>query len=595
MPEGISEYQPPEKQQPVTEGAKPGVSKLRRSIRDLIPPRLKGLFTRKQQRPEQQPVPPEPVSSMTEKIPSSLTNNTEHATPVSPDVVFSPEPSINSPQALERIDRPEITSSSDTQHALSSDTPLVPAATPDTRNAQALTTEQNISPIHPDIEEGAKHVLEKKLVESVKIGSPAGIESSIQNLADAWNQAQKAAGSTFELTPEGKQVIPERVKEICAQHLQEGLTEIYKATEFGIQQGWEHSITYEPERLAKLLDVAEEFQIPLTYVPPTDNAPASSNLPAVTINNRDQALTYMQEIIDRNLPRGVQSLVRVLGSQVGQGLLKELPSYEGRIERWIAVMQQRGWSVVDQPTQPIMGEEKPGLLTRQVNRAEVRQIIDQAVRDNLAKGAKHISHMVGHVVKSGFFDPLATWGSPQNIALYTEAGQHYGLTHQRSATTEQSGVNPDMFFDPTQLPEQVKQAVRENLPEGLKTIQQRHLKNIRSGNADQIEFADSTLEQYIGLATEYGVSANADQLRSTMAAHLTVENLNEGVRTLTTAVRDAIRKANYLAVSVASREAEIYRRFIYKRGFEGKIDFSELDRYLQETATQSPRLTEKTT
>lgn len=88
------------------------------------------------------------------------------------------------------------------------------------RDKLASTTES--SPIHPDIEEGVRHVLEEDLIEMMRTGNTAGIKVGIGALSDAWKQAQKAAGATFELTEEGRQVIPDRVKEICAGYLSEG-------------------------------------------------------------------------------------------------------------------------------------------------------------------------------------------------------------------------------------------------------------------------------------------------------------------------------------------------------------------------------------
>lgn len=457
-----------------------------------------------------------------------------------------------------------------------------------------LVGEADNSPIHPDIEEGARHVFEEELVEMVRTGNTAGIKVSVRKLGDAWRQAQKAAGATFELTPEGRQKIPERVREICASHMPEGLARIYSLADFSVREGLEHSIKGGPEKVAELFQIADEFQIPLSYFPAQEGAQPTGNTPAVLITTSEQALAHMQEVIDRNLPRGIHGIIKTLGFQVGKGLLKDLLGYEQKIERWVGIMEQRGWTVVDQPVNAIVeGEAQPGLLPRQVNRAEIRQLVDQAVRDNLAKGARYISEMVGFGIRSGWFDPLKPWGTPENIILYMEAGKRYGLTHSGGMTAENGGMNPDLYFDPKELPGHIREAVQRNLLDGLRAIETRHLQNVREGSVGQIELGERTLEQYVRLAEEYEVHINPDNLRQKMTEHVTVDNIKQGVRARMIAVRDALRKANYNGVSVYTKEAEEFRRFVHERGFGRQIDFSELDQYLEQTATQAPRLTER--
>lgn len=521
------------------------VTRFAKRASDLLPQRLKGLFTRNQPQAEPQPFREATTHQKTPQI----------------------APAEQTASGVLEIHTPEPT--------------------------RGVATEQDTTLFHPDIEQGARDVLERQLVKDVQIGNTAGIEGDIRNLADAWKQAQKAAGVTLELTPEGKAAIPERVKEICAAHLQEGLANRYEMVEFGVQQGREQSISEEPPRLAKLYQIADEFQIPLTYSPPQEGVPTNANIPAILITTAEQAQAHLQEVINRNLPQGIHGIVETLGDKVGSGLLKNLPDYERQIERWVDIMQKRGWTVVDQPpSAPVMGGERAGVLVRQVNRAEIRQLVDQAVRDNLAKGARYISEMVATQIQHGWFDPLSTWGTPENIALYTEAGQRYGLTHRGGMTEENGEVHPDLYFDPTQLPEQVREAVQQNLPKGLEVITKNHLDNIHSGDASQVKFGEQTMEQYITLAGKYGVTVNPDRLRAALSAHFTPENLQEYVRGKIAEIKKMLQTANYSGVSVRSREAEEFRLLVHERGFDGKVDFSELDQYLQETATQAPRLTE---
>ena len=445
------------------------------------------------------------------------------------------------------------------------------------------------SPIHPDIEEGVRHILEEQLVEMTRTGNVAGIKLGIIALGDAWKQAQKASGDALELTDEGKQEIPARVRKICAQHLSEGLAQIYSVADFGIKEGWEGSIESEPKRVARLFQIADEFQIPISCIPSQDGAANRSMAP---ITSSEQALSYMQGLIDRNLPEGLLGIVKTLGFQVSQGLLKELPDYEKRIERWISIMEKRGWTVVDQPVTPIAeGETREGLVPMQVNKAEVRQLVDEVVYANLAKGASYISEMVAFQVKTGWINPLKFWGSPENITLYTEAGKQYGLAHSGGIVSKDNKVvNPDLYFDPTTLPEQIRSAVKKHLPEGIEAIEAQHLQSIGEGDVEQIELSEKTLEEYVNLAVEYDVQMAPDRLRRRMSEHIVVANLQRGVKARVAAVKEALRRANYIDVSVQSRKAEQFRRFVHERGFDDQVDFTELDSYLKETATKAPQL-----
>lgn len=440
-------------------------------------------------------------------------------------------------------------------------------------NSQELTvSEPGASPIHPDIEEGARKLLEDELVKAVKIGSPVGMRVAITDLAEAWERAQKAAGETFELTPEGRREIPARVKEICEQNLRAGLATVYEVAAFKIRSGWEDSVKDEPKRVADLFAVAGEFQIPLTYAPEIEEETAG-NMPVVLITTGEQASAHMEEVIDRNLPRGIGGIIKAAGFEVAQGGLKDLPESEKRLEDWIKIMQQRGWRVVDiEPPPPVIGEEKPGLLPRQVNRAEVRQLLDQAVKDNLEKGINEIPRRAGFLVKGGWPDPVSD--ALENIALYTEAGQRYGLA-----------------FDQGAISGQLKEAVRENLPAGFEQIQEWHLKNVLAGSASQIKYHEQMLGEYLAIAKEYGVATDENKLRAQMKSHVTAQNLREGVKSRIQTIRDALRSGNSLSISVETRNAEEFKRYVYEQGFDGQVDFSELDLYQKETATQSPRLT----
>lgn len=448
------------------------------------------------------------------------------------------------------------------------------------------------APIHPDIEAGASHVLEERLVDAVSTGNDAGIRVGIRDLSEAWIQAQKAADSSFEFTPEGREQIPGQVKAICGQHLQQGIGRVYVVAGWEVSKGLEFAIEEEPKRIEALFGIADEFGIPISYLPEEGQVQPTSNTPAVPITNVDQAKSYMQEVINRNLPKGIKGLIQTLGSQVSLGFLQQLPEFEENIEKWIGIMQQRGYTVVDEPTPfPIEGEEAQALLKREVNRFEVRQLIDQAVKGNLAKGADRISRMVAFNVKNGLSNPTSTWGSAENIALYTEAGEKYDLTNENSPTARNSEVDSTMYFDPTKLPEMVRKAVTENLQAGLEAIGKHHLSSIRSGDAGHTMYQEGVMDEYIGLAEGYEVTINGDELKQTLASHIIVDNLQQGVVGRITAIREALRQAKYSAVSISAKDAEEYRKFVAERGFTNQVDFSSLDMYLKETATQVPQLT----
>lgn len=545
--------------QPINNKAGGGEVLKRKGLGSIIPQRLRELFNRGGSKKAHQDVPPEPVDS--------FESEADKPTPLSPTVAHEPQQiSINA-----------------------NFTPEPTRGKP----REELTTEQDASPIHPDIEIGALHVFEKRLIDNIKIGSITGMEIDIRDLANAWEQAQKAANASFELTPEGQLVMPEKVKEICESHLQEGLASIIEVTEFEVKSGWERGITDELERVAKVFQVAREFEIPLIYTPRPEGEQAEAKTPVVTITTDRQAADYLQSVIDRNLPKGLHSLIEHVGYRVRKGLLSQLPDQEQSIEKWIKYMQQRGWIVVDQPALTlVIGEEKPGLFVREINRGELRQLIEQQVRNNLAKGARYNVEMVSFKVEHGFSDPLSYFGSQETIDLYAEAGRQYGLTHQGGMVSEDTRFDPDLYFDPEQLPTLIQDAVKKVIPKGLAYLQHFHLEHIRSGNVNGIIFTEKTLKEYMQLAEKYEVPVNSDKIMSNIAGHINTDNLMEGVKSRIAAVREDIRKAHYTGVSVESRRAEEFRKFVHDRGFDTKIDFSELDKYLEETATQAPRLTE---
>ncbi|MEO6508815.1 MAG: hypothetical protein ABIO02_02585, partial [Patescibacteria group bacterium] len=245
--------------------------------------------------------------------------------------------------------------------------------------------------VHPDIEEGARHQLEDKLVNSIQIGSPAGIEMAIKAIAEAYRQAQLAAGVGFELTEEGKKEIPRRVAELCTQHMSAGLHSIFESAAFGASEGIIYNIQKGPERVEALFKIADELGVNLTYHIPQEGVVPSETALVPVISDKDAALHHVQEVIDRHLPQGIKGQIDSLAYLVASGRLNELPKREAQIEEWIQLMEQRGYKVVDHETHnPVEGEAQPAILPREVNKAEVRKLIDQAVKENISKGVKDL-------------------------------------------------------------------------------------------------------------------------------------------------------------------------------------------------------------
>ena len=455
------------------------------------------------------------------------------------------------------------------------------------------TVEGDNSVIHPDIEEGARYVLEDNLIKMVKTGNAAGIKICIRSLGQVWQQAQKAAKADFELTPEGRKEMPSKVKEICVRHLSDGLANIFSSAATGVRFGLEYSIEHDPTSIRDLFNIAEEFKISLSYLHQHGEVYPAGNDLAVIINTPDQALAHLQEIIDGNLPGGLLNKVASIGIQVGNGLLEKLPDYEKQIEKWIGIMEQRGWTIMDDSSiiateEGIQQEGSP----RRLNRADIRQLIDQEVYNNLATGAKFIAQMVAYNIRCGSANPLEIWGNPENIALYRETGERFGLIKKAGVVDDNSEVNKNLYFNPDSITDLVRDAVRVNIDTGIQTIMHHHLEEIRKGDVEQIELHEATLERYIDLGREFDVPLNAEKLRLIIKRQLTPENLQQGVRSWEEKVKEDLRIAYYLGVSVHPRKAELFRQYVEKLGLGKKVAFLTLDHYFEETATNVPRLTD---
>jgi hypothetical protein len=121
-----------------------------------------------------------------------------------------------------------------------------------------------------------------------------------------------------------------------------------------------------------------------------------------------------------------------------------------------------------------------------------------------------------------------------------------------------------------------------------------HLRSVRCGDGGLIDYNEDTLDQYVGLSEEYNVPINPDKLKTSMKDQINSENLNAGVTHLITAIKEALRTANYSGVSAYSHAAENFRHYVHVHSLGGLVDFTEMDKYLTETATNTPRLTEST-
>jgi hypothetical protein len=431
---------------------------------------------------------------------------------------------------------------------------------------------ENLSPddtplIHPDIEAGMKYTLDHELVDMVRTGNIPGINIAVKNFSQAWEQAQTASNSTFEPTDSARIELDQKIGKIMVDHVPEGLANIFGLVGFNVSQGMEWGMTTGSDNLNQLFLIAEKFNVPIRYLPPQEDDQEVGNNLLVPVVSLEQAREHMQNVIDRNLPKGLRHIVDMLGFQVSQGQLRQLPEFEQRLERWIDIMKKRGWST---------DEELDSQLHKQINLSEVRRQVDEEIKANLATGARWVVKMVGFSVGSGSFDPVHMWSPKETLNLYLEASKKYA--------PEQPGL------DIEELLLQTREEIINNLPKGINIIIDRHLQSVEAGDVSQITFGVNTLEQYIQMANEYGVSINPDQLRKSMNRHITPEKLRLGVDALAEVITTDLRRSDYLGVSVHSRQIEDFRQFIGQSGFARQVDFSKLDKYLNETATQHPQL-----
>ena len=459
-------------------------------------------------------------------------------------------------------------------------------------NERDVVSEEEGSPIHPDIEAGARVQIEQKLVDAVRDGSPAGIRIAIHNYGRAFEQGARAAHSQFELTPEGQKVLPERLKAILERHILEGIQNIVEMSIYRAGAGRTDAFEDAQNRLMEFLKIASDYDIGFSFTPQSTQPDEETLLPIGTLTSVDQIIDYTQEKMVEALPKGLAEIIDNFRYRVSSGRLNPalIEDFNQKIEKWLEVMQKHGWEVVDHPTPyPVQGDRAPETVVREVNKAEIRQLQEQLIKDNLAKGVADIMRHLEWKIKNGRFDPLDTL---IGIQTYVDMAQKYGLTQSGGLTARDSTINPEDYFDPSQIPQQVTQIVKDNLPLGLESLVESHLRSIQRGFGGLARLDERTVGEYGKLASQYGVSMNEAELRDRMSQHITPEFLQMGISERLRELRDAVQAGNYLSVSACAIKAEEFEHFINEVGMSEQVDLSPLRQYMQETATDKPRLTQ---
>ncbi|MEO6508571.1 MAG: hypothetical protein ABIO02_01330, partial [Patescibacteria group bacterium] len=178
----------------------------------------------------------------------------------------------------------------------------------------------------------------------------------------------------------------------------------------------------------------------------------------------------------------------------------------------------------------------------------------------------------------------------EKIALYKKAAEEYGLGSHDALSTIPPTTFAESFVDTSQIERDIEEAIKNNLPTGISELVANHLRYLQHGKINLLSYSSKIMEEYLVLAKKYDLPVDPIKVRQEILSHMTAENLRAGVLYHLEQLKEEIREARYTAVNLRAKEVEEFRKFVREQGFEGKVDFSSLDKYMDETATQLPQL-----
>ena len=401
-----------------------------------------------------------------------------------------------------------------------------------------------------------KIAIDPQLIDAIRTGKTIAIEEGMKSLQES--------------TKEG-------FKEALSLHLSKALEALYVSSAYEVDQGSKSPIESGAQRIADMFLLAQANGISLSCALEVGGS-------SITITSSDQALAFLRDVINSHLSKGIQGLVSSLADEVKTGVLEELVNYENKIEEWLALMKARGFIVIDDMTR-ISQDGNVLVGPQQVNTAVIRMLVEKAIKDNLKIGCDYIVSQIAQNVRMGISNPLQKIGTSQNVSLYVDAAEKYGLLKKDVLASD---PNAPLYINPDVLKQGLLHAVEDNLLQGFIAIREAYLKSIAIGDASVVQYREEVFEEYVRLVEEYKAPLDINQMKESMKACLGFENLQKGIKACIQAIEDSLARSNHLQMRIQVNKAEKFKAFIAQKGLEAKIDFSELSGYIAESKAQLP-------
>jgi hypothetical protein len=304
------------------------------------------------------------------------------------------------------------------------------------------------------------------------------------------------------------------------------------------------------------------------------------------LTSREEIQAYLADQIDQKLLSGVKGKIDHISYLVRTGQVEQLDKERNGVDDWVSLLGERGFAVVDEPVGEVEGTDGTAnaLVQRRINKAEVRQLIDEQVKANLAKGLQDKLTMLRYRVKEGYQDPLKGM-TKDDIASLVSLGEQYGVVSRDiTSLTDGTSFNPDLFE------EEVRKVVAENIPSGIKRSQEYFEDWIRQGKIDIAVPLEKTIASYIALGKEYGIEVDETLIQQRINGAITTENVQKGVTAVLSELRGDIQKGNFHLIQFAGSKLNKIRQFAHEHGISD-IDFSEVEQYMKDHGVSTPELT----
>ncbi len=447
--------------------------------------------------------------------------------------------------------------------------------TPESPEHQGEVTSREIIPnagekdLHPDIKAGIDTIAHTKIAKAIRGGySVAGLGNAARNFKDTLAAAEAT------LTAEGQQHYSGVAYEEVQASLHEGLARAVQNVSYYTGLGIAHTSAF--REIENLFDLAGKLGIDISFVPEKEEGVPSGAILA-PLRTKEEVLAYCQDLVNKNLVRGVEGKLRHLKFDLGRGNFSEAEFDKG-IEEWLAFMQQNGYEVIDEEVSEEISADltTKGILVRKINKADVRKLKEEVIKNNLVSGLEHLLETSAYNIKSGYRNPLDALKNAKD--KYAQEGEKRGLVDRQSPTFISGG-----HFNPDRLPEEITKIVKKNFTKGLEAILKRFSLHIQNGDIKLIDWISQTVEEYFKMAEEAGVEVeNKEEVREYLKSCVSAENLQAAVDSVLGKVKDYLRDGDIHLAKFLGTQIKDIRRFVHDKGFDGQVDFSAADKYLKE-------------